>query len=316
MIPRTVQAAAAIQSTFTTNQYNDYGNIILNGYQTTASGVSTAGAIGAVNTLTLSAGGTNYTNGTYTDVYLGGYPEGSWATATVIVAGGIVTTVTVTGGGQNYTVGQVITLGGIPRTAPGTAATVTVATVNTNSYRPVIKGWTTNYSSYYTEIPPNPAPYDNTYPGMDAGGFEYIVHSFKPPTGVISAIGAPNFTGTGYTDGVYTNVSTTTSSFGSGATLNIVVSGGQVVQTLLNNPGTGYPRNAALYPNPATIGAGTGFYAIVLGITNVSANGDPYWSQRPVNGQAAVNSLFPLAGVGGWIYPAVDSPVPPPIDTL
>jgi hypothetical protein len=316
MIPRTVQAAAAIQSTFTTNQYNDYGNIILNGYQTTASAVSTAGAIGAVNTVTISAAGTNYTNGTYTNVYLGGYPEGSWATATVIVAGGIVTTVTVTGGGQNYTVGQVITLGGIPRTAPGTAATVTVATVNTNSYRPAIKGWTTNYSSYYTEIPPNPAPYDATYPGMDAGGFEYIVHSFKPPTGVIAGIGAPNFTGTGYTDGVYTNVSTTTSSFGTGATLNIVVSGGQVVQALLNNPGSGYPRNAALYPNPATIGAGTGFYAIVLGITNVSANGDPYWSQRPVNGQAAVNSLFPLSGVGGWIYPVADSPVAPPIDAL
>ena len=316
MIPRTVLAAAAIQSTFTTNQYNDYGNIILNGYQTTSSAVATAGATGAVNTLTLSAAGTNYTTGTYTGVYLGGYPEGSWATATVVVAAGAVTTVTVTGGGQNYTVGQVITLGAIPRTAPGTAATVTVATVNTNSYRPATKGWTTNYSSYYTQLPPVAAPYANTYPGMDAGGFEYIVHSFKPPTGTIAAIGATEFYGSGYTDGVYTNVSTTSSSFGTGATLDIAVSGGQIVHAVLNNPGSGYPRNAALYPNPATIGAGSGYYAIVLGIANVSNNGDPYWSQRPINGQVAVNSLFPLPGVGGWIYPVADSPVPPPIDTL
>lgn len=315
MIPRTVKAAAAVQSTFTTNQYLDYGNIILNGYQTTASAVATAGTVGAINTLTLSSGGTNYTNGTYTNVYLGGYPEGSWGTATVVVAGGIVTTVTVTSGGQNYTVGQVLTLGGIPRTAPGTAATVTVATVNTVSYQPVLKGWTTNYSSYYTELAPA-SPYSNTYPGCDAGGFEYIVHSFKPPTGNVAGIGVSEFSGSGYTDGVYTNVSTTSSSFGTGATLNIVVAGGQVVEAQLNNPGTGYPRNAALYPNPATIGAGTGFYAIVLGITNVSLNGDPYWSQRPINGQAAVNSLFPLPGVGGWIYPVADNPVAPPIDTL
>lgn len=315
MIPRTVKAAAAVQSTFTTNQYLNYGNIILNGYQTTASAVSTAGAIGAINTLTLSAGGTNYTNGTYTSVYLGGYPEGSWGTATVVVAGGIVTTVTVTSGGQNYTVGQVITLGGIPRTAPGTAATVTVATVNTLSYQPVLKGWTTNYSGYYTELAPS-APYTNTYPGCDNGGFEYIVHSFKPPTGNVAALGVSEFSGSGYTDGVYTNVSTTSSSFGTGATLDIAIAGGQVIDAKLNNPGTGYPRNAALYPNPATVGAGSGFYAIVLGISNVSQNGDPYWSQRPVNGQAAVNSLFPLPGVGGWIYPVADSPVAPPIDAL
>lgn len=315
MIPRTVKAAAAVQSTFTTNQYLDYGNIILNGYKSTASAVSTAGAVGAINTVTLSAGGTNYTNGTYTDVYLGGYPEGSWATATVVVAGGAVTTVTLTGGGQNYTVGQVITLGGVPRATAGTTATVTVATVNTLSYQPVLKGWTTNYSSYFTELAPA-SPYNNTYPGCDAGGFEFMVHSFKPPTGAIAAIGAQEFAGTGYTDGVYTNVPTTSTSFGTGATLNMVISGGQVIQALLNNPGTGYPRNAGLYPDPGTVGPGVGFAAVVLDITSVSLNGDPYWSQRPINGQAAVNSLFPLPGVGGWIYPVADSPVAPPIDTL
>lgn len=317
MIPRTILAAGAIQSTFSSTQYSDYGNIILNGYQTTASSVSTAGAIGSINALTLSTGGTNYTNGTYTNVYLGGYPEGSWGTATVVVAGGIVTSATLTSGGQNYTVGQVITLGGVPRTAPGTTATVTVSSVNTNSYRPALKGWTTNYSSYYTQLPPNAIPYAQTYPGCDAGGFEYIVHSFKPPTGSIAAIGFQGPQGYGYTDGLYTNVATTVlGSFGSGATLNIIVAGGSVQSVTVNNPGTDYQQGTGLTVAPGAIGPGSGFSAIITGLSGISQNGNPFWSQRPVNGQAAINSLFPLPGVGGWIYPAIDSAVPPPIDAL
>jgi hypothetical protein len=64
MIPRTVQSAAAVKSTFTTNQYNDYGNIILNGYLSTASNISVAGTVGSIDTVTFT-GGSGYTNGTY-----------------------------------------------------------------------------------------------------------------------------------------------------------------------------------------------------------------------------------------------------------
>lgn len=414
MIPRTVKVAAAVKSTLTTPQYLNYGNVILNGYLTTASGVATAGATGAIASLTISNGGTNYTNGTYTGVMLSG-GNGSWAYANITVAGGIVTVCTITTGGSGFVVGQVLTLGAIPRTAAGTNATVTVATVNTRKVSPVLKGWTTNYSSYYTELAPA-APYTNTYPGMDAGGFEYIVHSFKPPTGPIASIGFSGPQGYGYTDGVYTNVPTVSGPFGSGATLNIVVAGGQVQSVTLNNPGTGYRPGSTLTPvstavgtvtgislvsagggypratvstgNPTTtitgsgsglvvdwstaggplgpkplafvginsnpgsgginyavgdtasvpggspnaiisvtsitptgvttpIGPGSGFFVVIGGVSPVSLNGNPYWSQRPVNAQSQVNSLFPLpGGGGGWIYPVADSAVPPPIDTL
>ena len=313
MIPRTIKVAAAVQSTLTAPQYLDYGNVILNGYLTTASGVATAGAVGAIASITISAAGTNYTNGTYTGLLLSG-GNGSWGYANVTVSGGAVTAATITSGGSGFVVGQVLQLGNIPRTAAGTAATLTVATVNTRKVTPVIKGWTTNYSNYYTELAPA-APYTNTYPGMDAGGFEYMVHSFKPPTGTISALGFDGPQGYGYTDGIYTGVATTTGPFGSGATLDIVVAGGQVQSVVLNNPGTGYEQGSTL--TTTAIGPGTGFFVVIVGINVTSLGGDPYWSQRPVNAQSQVNSLFPLpGGGGGWIYPVGDSAVAPPIDTL
>ena len=313
MLPRTIKVAAAVQSTFSAPQYADYGNVILNGYVTTASAVATAGAEGAINAISISAAGTNYTNGTYNDVLLAG-GNGSWGYANITVAGGAVTVATLLTGGSGFVVGQVLQLGAIPRTAAGTAATLTVTSVNTRSIQPVIKGWTTNYSSYYTQIPPVSAPYDATYPGLDAGGFLYMVHSFKPPTGAITALGFGGPLGYGYTDGIYTGVATTTGRFGSGATLDIVVAGGQVQTVTLNNPGTGYQRGSTL--TTTAIGPGTGFFTVITGITAASQGGEPYWSQRPVNAQAQVNSLFPLPGVGGWIYPVPDSPVPPPIDVL
>jgi hypothetical protein len=227
-----------------------------------------------------------------------------------------VTGVTITSDGRGFVVGQTIKLSNITRTAPGTVAVLTVASVDTREVYPVLKGWTNNYSNYYTDLTP-PAPYTNTYPGMDAGGFEYIVHSYKPTTGQIAAVTFSGPQGQGYTDGVYTGVATTTGRFGSGATLNIVVAGGQVQTAFLNNPGTDYPVGTTLGIAGGACGPGTGFFAVVSAITNVDTNGEPYWSQRPLSGYAVVNSLFPLpGGGGGWLYPQPDSPVEPPMATL
>jgi hypothetical protein len=315
MIPRTAKVAAYVQSTFTNPQYLDYGNVILNGYVTTANAVSTAGASGGLDTLSITTAGTNYANGTYTNVYLSSI-TGSFGFATVTVAGGAVTGVAITSAGENFTVGDTIKLSNITRASAGTTAVLTVGAVDTRIVQPVFKGWTTNFSSYYTEIPPVAAPYANTYPGMDAGGFEYVVHSYKPPTGTISSIGFTGPMGSGYTDGIYTGVATTTGAFGSGATLNIVVAGGQVQTAFLNNVGAGYPVGTTLGVAGGAIGPGTGFSVVVTSISTTSLGGEPFWSQRPVNAQAQVNSLFPLPGVGGWIYPVGDSAVPPPIGTL
>jgi hypothetical protein len=63
--------------------------------------------VGGVNAITLTAGGTLYTNGTYTNQALTG-GSGSGATATIVVAGGIVTSATIYNKGKNYVVGDTL----------------------------------------------------------------------------------------------------------------------------------------------------------------------------------------------------------------
>ena len=306
MIPRTLKVAAYVQSTLTAPQYTDYGNVIINGYLTTASAVATAGAKGAINAVSLTTPGSGYTNATYTGVYLGGVPAGSWGYATVVVAGNAVSTVTVTSGGQNFTVGQVLSFS-LP--GGGTGATITITSVNTRSTQPVLKGWTNQSPGYFTELPVNAY---GVYPGAP-NSFEFIVHSFKPPTGAVAAIGLGAPVGYGYTDGIYTNVATTTGAYGSGATLDILVAGGQVQSVVINTAGTGYRQGSTL--TTAAIGPGTGFFVVITAVSGVSQNGDPYWSQRPIlsPGSTGGNGFPPYSG---GIYPVRDNPVPPPIDTL
>jgi len=64
-------------------------------------------AVGGVNAITITAGGTLYTNGTYTNQALTG-GSGSGATANIVVAGGIVTSVTIFSKGKNYVVGDTL----------------------------------------------------------------------------------------------------------------------------------------------------------------------------------------------------------------
>jgi hypothetical protein len=64
-------------------------------------------AVGGVNAITLTAGGTTYTNGTYTNQALTG-GSGSGATATIVVSGGTVNSVTIFSKGKNYVVGDTL----------------------------------------------------------------------------------------------------------------------------------------------------------------------------------------------------------------
>jgi hypothetical protein len=62
-------------------------------------------ATGAVNVVSISSGGSAYTNGTYTNQALTG-GSGTGAFATIVVSGGSVTSVTITTRGTNYQVGN------------------------------------------------------------------------------------------------------------------------------------------------------------------------------------------------------------------
>lgn len=301
MIPRTFQAAQAVAAVLTQPQLELYGNIILGGYTSVTNGVSAAGAVGGIDTVTF-VGGSGYVNGTYTKTYLGG-GTGTFGYATVTVAGGAVTAVTITSAGSGFTVGQVLTLGNIPRASAGTNATVTVTAVDVINYRPALKGWTTNYQEYYTELQPNAY---NTNPG-DPTGFSYYVSSYTQPSGPITSIGAL-LGGSAYTAGTYTNLPAVGGT-GTGATLNITVGpGGFVAAVSISNPGTGYSVGDGLFcPSIPSGGSGDGFRISVLGITVVTPLGNPKWAQpeHRFNGNGY-----------SFAYPVVDNPAAPPIGVL
>jgi hypothetical protein len=268
--------------------------------------------------------------------------------------------------------------------------------------QPVLKGWTTNYYDYYTELPPNAY---NVNPG-DPTMFEYDVHSYTfatgpatslvglgggsgyfpgtytglPTTGgsgtgatldlVINASGVVTsatinsggagytagdgltvsgigpgtgffvtvgpiaatvsaiqlgITGSGYTPGTYTGVTTTSNGNGTGATLDIVVgASGSITSAVLNAAGTSYVPGDSLVPNPATIGAGSGLSITVTSVNTATDAGEPKWSQAPRRFfQNQVSSITPPQYVNNpqviqysFMYPVADNPVAPPIGTL
>jgi hypothetical protein len=190
-----------------------------------------------------------------------------------------------------------------------------VALPSVTSVQPALKGWTTNYMEYYTQLQPNGYGVNPGDPTM----FEYNVHSFTEASGPITAIGSLQG-GQGYTPGIYTNVATQSGS-GTGATLDITVgAGGTVTSVTLNAPGSNYTVGDGL--TATSIGLGSGFAVFVTNITVVNPAGEPRWAQAPrrfFQNQVA-NFVPPNANQQAiqysFMYPVADNPVPPPIDTL
>jgi len=313
MVPRTVKMAAAVESLFTATELDNYGNIILNGYVTTLSAVTTTGAVGGLNALTITTTGTGYTNGTYT-CYVGG-AGGYFGYATIVVAGGIVTTATVSSAGQNYVKGETVSVSGI---GPGSGLVLTVASVNQNNRRPALKGWTTNYMEYYTR-----AQAGYSFEPGDPTMFSTSLHSFGIVTGSILSLSTP-YGGSGYTPGVY-NAVPLTSPIGAGATANITVgASGEVTAVVLVGLGTGYQQYQTVSAASATIGGtGSGFFVYVDTITPL-APGIYAWSRPPArfnqlqvlptNQGPTVNN--PAAIQYSFLYPVADNSTEPPIDIV
>jgi hypothetical protein len=96
-------------------------------------------AQGLVNTVTVSGGGSNYTNGTYaTTVTSGG--SGTGLTVTITTVNGFITGATVYDPGSGYSVGDAIGLVG----ASGTGASLSVASLKTQS--------STNYQVEFSDL--------------------------------------------------------------------------------------------------------------------------------------------------------------------
>jgi hypothetical protein len=186
---------------------------------------------------------------------------------------------------------------------------------------PALKGWTTNYMQYYTQLGPVPG-YDTT--SGDPTMFDYVVHSFTPRQGVVTGLGRLQ-AGQGYTPGSYTNVPTIGGS-GTGATLNLTVDvNGVVTVATLNAAGSGYAAGDGLgVASPGALGSGYGFAVAVATVSNVSPAGQYKWAQVPhrySQNQVATTGPnpsinYPNAIQYSFIYPIADSIVPPPIDAL
>lgn len=184
---------------------------------------------------------------------------------------------------------------------------------------PLLKGWTTNYQEYFTQLGPV------TGYGVTSGDptmFEFTVHSFTPATGPVTGLGSLQ-SGQGYTPGVYTNVATV-GGRGAGATLDITVDiNGNVTVVALNNPGVNYAIGDGLGVAPATIGSGYGFAVSIATIAVVNPAGEPQWAQAPrrlIQSQVLpfVPSLNNPAAIqySAILYPVSDNPIAPPVDTL
>jgi hypothetical protein len=135
---------------------------------------------GAIATVTLTAGGAGYTNGTYSQQALTG-GTGTGATANIVVAGGIVTVLVLMNPGTGYAVGNTLSCGTI---GAGAGFVLTVATI-----AQIVAG-----SGNVTALGRIGAGTTNPIAGLDIAdaasinGFSrfFPVSTISPSTGVIS----------------------------------------------------------------------------------------------------------------------------------
>lgn len=259
MIPRTVRMAAAVDSQFTSQQYLDYGNIILNGY------------------LTVEPNTTN---------------KKAW------------------------------------QYAETTTAPVNLPSVS--SVRPVLRGWTTNYMSYFTR---EQSGY-SAYPGQE-NPFLFDIWNYyqnpgpASPTGPLLTVSG-GLGGNDMVPGGY-QISVTGISGGEGAVLYVVVNllipgdpfSGGVVSITVTSGGTGYIAGDLLNNIYIPTVSGMSGPPIKLNVistapaTTIPAAGYSQCPRRFYQNQVA-DFVPPTANrrtIGySFLYPVQTKQTPPPID--
>jgi hypothetical protein len=144
-------------------------------------------------------------------------------------------------------------------------ATAPINLPSLSQVTPVLKGWTTNYQEYYTQLQPNGY---NVNPG-DPTMFAYSAHSYTVASTIVA--GAITTTGTvvpgsAYTPGTYTGL-TLTGGTGTGATGTVVVAAGgpagNITTTGTIVPGSAYTPGTYTAV-PLTGGTGTGATGTVV----------------------------------------------------
>jgi hypothetical protein len=212
------------------------------GEQATAVSTITTGS-GGIARINITSGGSGYT--IVPNVIIGA-PDlvgGIRAEAGVTVSGGVVVAVVITNPGSGYTAAPSVTF-----TSGAAAATAVVSTGSVNSIT------LTNAGTGYTSSP------SVTITGGGGNNATAIAsfNTFKTGTVAVQITNG----GSGYTNAANTVVTITGS--GSNAAGTAILSGGQITQVIMSNPGSGYTSNTSV-----TITGGGGSNAAAIAVTNL-----------------------------------------------
>ena len=212
------------------------------GEQATAVSTITTGS-GGIARINITSGGSGYT--IVPNVIIGA-PDlvgGIRAEAGVTVSGGVVVAVVITNPGSGYTAAPSVTF-----TSGAATATAVVSTGSVNSIT------LTNGGTGYTSSP------SVTITGGGGNNATAIAsfNTFKTGTVAVQITNG----GSGYTNAANTVVTITGS--GSNAAGTAILSGGQVTEVIMSNPGSGYTSNTSV-----TITGGGGSNAAAIAVTNL-----------------------------------------------
>ena len=260
--------------------------------------------LGALQTINIVSGGSDYVNGTYTNVpVVGG--SGSSGTVDVTVSGGTISQITPNVVGSGYSAGENISvstsnvggsqLTGISINNGGTGYSdgtyIGIPLVNTS-------GSGTNATASFTV-----SGGAVTVANVESNGGGYTVSDTFTVAAddiTVSTVTGVTISGAGinYTNGTYTGVATTMTNTrdgaqGTGATLDITVTGNQATAVSVNGAGTNYQVGDTLEVSVTDVGGGA---AGVLGtVTIPSVNVAVTVGTDTVGGQA--HGKFYLDGV-------------------
>ena len=203
------------------------------------------GGVSALNLGTL-AGGTGYT--TATGVATSSSGSGTGATLNITASGGAIINVSVNNAGSGYAIGETLTitnanatgiktLGSIATAGTGYSAGSGIATTGSNTSATV--DITVDGNGAVTGVTIND---DGT--GYAVSDTVTIVNANA--TGV-NTLGSISNAGTGWTEGTFNNVATTSSGSGTGLTLNVTAdASGNVTAVTVNTDGSGYANSEVI----------------------------------------------------------------------
>jgi len=275
------------------------------------------GFVNGIDTIGAITGGSNYTNGTFTNVSLTG-GSGSGAKATIVVSGNTVTSVTITTKGNGYTVAN---------TMSAAASSIgngvqTLGTITGGS------GYTGNEIATLGTIVGGSGYTNGTYTGVSltsltgsgidataditvAGGIVTGVtivdrgSGYQPGDSLSALASSIGGTGSGFSVPVatinaavtYTNVPLIGGS-GTGALASITVSGGAVTAVTITSRGRGYIATNILSANSTDIGGtGAGFVVPVTAVYNSTGFSFPVATVVTSSGfSVVVNTVYSSSG--------------------